>query len=73
MYLPCRYVVATKGEEDENCGWEYFIDGTVRRFWFGRTTLSKLAIVPDIVGFRDGFRVGIFLQKTRGNVVVKQR
>jgi hypothetical protein len=45
----------TKEEEEESC-WEYFIDGTARRLLFGRTTLRKLVIVSDIVGFR----VGIF-------------
>lgn len=62
MYIPCKYVVAAKEEEDANC-WEYFIDdGTARLLLFGRTRLRKLDIVPDIVGFR----VGILCRERHG-------
>jgi hypothetical protein len=55
-YAPKRDVFAKNIEETEGC-LEIFVGvGTARRFKLlvGRTELKKLAIVPDIVGLREG-------------------
>jgi hypothetical protein len=58
-YEPRRDVFAKYIEETEAC-FDIFVGvGTARRLLLGRTELKKLAIVPVIVGLREGM-----MQKT---------